>query len=996
MRDKLSALQGISPEEELKISMLLAQSVFIGIFIGAFDITAYTLLLSTFDEKLMARGYIVSGVVGFILTSICLKLRSKSDTGKFTAGNLIFILAITALLWLTISYSGQKWVIFLLFVMLAPLNILSFLGFWRIAERVFKGKPDKVFRFLEGGLIAGIMIVSFVILVISFKVQTHNILFLSILSIFSALVVQFLINKQFDLNPAEDEDYTEDIIKRIPLLDRRDPYKNALGIFAALSVLATFIIQYIFMAVTRKQFPVSQDMAAFLGLFTGIMMIVSLFAKFVVFPFLRHHFNVNVILLVSPVVVAGLSLISIVSCFAMNKMQAAGGYLVIVLLLGFNRLVSKSFIDSVEIPSYKIIYQFLNKKTGREIQSEIDGTANEMGLIFSGIILAGFGIFSFINLLHFSILLLVISLISVFVGIKLLKKYRSSLKNTRSNESEQESEKLPALKSKFISGLEFRKDYFRIISGNYSSLNSITPTYFNELSAYALSKNDINLIPALRKIVSNPLLEADVRQQSLVIIDNLNKKNIAADEGIKLLAGTRLPQTTEILRLLRNNSLESKRQAIHIIGKFRICDLLSVVCESLNTPGLSHDAYEILLSFGEGVEDELVRFYLINSGNLKLSRLILQLLGNICSKESTGFLFSHLWSNSRQIKEISIKSLLNCGFKPTVEEKIRLDNLIFDTIGIITWNMGAEIILEQQKNEFLLDVIRQENERWFSFLFRILSLTYGKDHINVVRKNLAEGKMESTSHALEIVREMVSDSIKPMLVILLDDLPVRKKMKKLSGYYPAEVSGHKNLAEDIINRDYNLISIWAKACTLRNINKIEGREMSESVAALLFSPEEIIREEAAYLIARSNPGLYISASERIPSQVKRKLDKILDGTFNKKGMLFEKVHFLKESFSGIPAWELFTLAGELHFINDQDEDSGAFESGSILWFLNGEQSKHNAEIIYNGTAEISNLGGSAEFPVYRLSLASIEEFQFQYPHNSDKLLGYVDKIHETF
>ena len=72
----------------------------------------------------------------------------------------------------------------------------------------------------------------------------------------------------------------------------------------------------------------------------------------------------------------------------------------------------------------------------------------------------------------------------------------------------------------------------------------------------------------------------------------------------------------------------------------------------------------------------------------------------------------------------------------------------------------------------------------------------------------------------------------------------------------------KKLYEDIINNDYNLISLWTKACTLRSITRIECDDMAESVTTLLFSPEEIIQEEAVTLIARSRPELYTEASPK--------------------------------------------------------------------------------------------------------------------------------------
>ncbi len=551
-----------------------------------------------------------------------------------------------------------------------------------------------------------------------------------------------------------------------------------------------------------------------------------------------------------------------------------------------------------------------------------------------------------------------------------------------------------ALKSRFSAEIAFRKDYFSLISGNLSAINKINDYYFEELATTAISKNDLNLLPALRKIAVNVALDNKIRERSQKIIDLLIRNDVPASEGIRTLSGSRLPQTTEILRLLRNSSVESKRMAIHMIGKFRISDLLSVVCESLNTQGIALDAFEVLLSFGPEAEDELIRFYLINSGNIKLSRTVLLLLGKTCTKESCGFLFSHLWSTSRQIREISIKSLLKCHLKPSEEEIKRLDNLAFETAGIITWNLSAELILEQEKNYFLLDKIKSETYRWETFLFDILSLANGAEVIGDIRKSNRENSIESTGYALEKVRQTMSDSIRPVLLIILDDISLRKKLKRLSRYYPVEALGHKNLYEDLINRDYNLISIWTKACTLRDMTNIEGGQMTESITALLFSPEEIIQEEAAYLLSRSNPELYLSASQRISVQVKRKLDKIVAGTTGKREMIFEKVNFLSDCFRGIPSWELFALANELHFINDPQMDLGKCDEGCILWSLFRDKESSEVQIVYNGAVEDlkKRIMETGNLSFYKLSLASVEEYYFQYSDRSKEILEYVDKI----
>ncbi len=100
MRDRLFKLLGIESGEESMVSMLLAQSVFLGIFFGAFDISAHSLFLSIFDEKMMAKGYVVSGLAGIILTSIYTGLQTRMRFRSFAILNLAVVTSFTILLWI--------------------------------------------------------------------------------------------------------------------------------------------------------------------------------------------------------------------------------------------------------------------------------------------------------------------------------------------------------------------------------------------------------------------------------------------------------------------------------------------------------------------------------------------------------------------------------------------------------------------------------------------------------------------------------------------------------------------------------------------------------------------------------------------------------------------------------------------------------------------------------------------------------------------------------
>jgi len=69
---------------------------------------------------------------------------------------------------------------------------------------------------------------------------------------------------------------------------------------------------------------------------------------------------------------------------------------------------------------------------------------------------------------------------------------------------------------------------------------------------------------------------------------------------------------------------------------------------------------------------------------------------------------------------------------------------------------------------------------------------------------------------------VIDDSIKAKLVSLVDVVSDEEKLKNLHQFFPGEVPQYDRLIEDILNRDYNVMSIWAKAFTLRHMTSIPG------------------------------------------------------------------------------------------------------------------------------------------------------------------------------
>jgi ATP:ADP antiporter, AAA family len=1011
MRNSLFSLRGFESGEKYMVSMLLAQALFLGIFIGAFDISAHSLFLSVFDEKMLAKAYVASGFCGIILLSVYFTLQAWKKFRNFGFLNLIVVTAITLFLWISIVNNPSKWVIFLIFILLGPLNIITIIGLRTTAGEMFaRLRGNRLLAIVDTSLIIGFIIICFSIpVLLSINFQLHNILFLSAISVFAAALFQGVAEDRL-LNARKITDNHADGFKStVSLLGifREDRYSRALGIFIVLSVISAFFIQYSFLAVTRERYPAGEDIARFLGIFTGCIMILTLLGKLLLFSYLLKNYGLKICLTISPVLLATFTAIAITFGMIMGyTMETASGFMIFFILLALIRFLSKSLDDSIESPSFKLLYQTIDEKLRFGVQSIMDSAVKEAAAFLAGLILAGIGVLSFIKLIHFSSILVIILLVWLFVAFRLYSEYRRSvIKGLEALKSDdtgvEEINRQPIFRSRFYGERSFRNDYFNLISGDLSLFEKIDNIfYFKKIIDHTILKQDVNLLPVIKKMTAGHFDE-EIKHRASDIVKNIEGfssvwKN--EDDRIlsakRVLSGTRMPQTTEILRLLRDKSIESKKLAMYLIGKFGLSDMLPEVSEGLNITGLESDTAIILGAFGTRAEEELIRFYLVSSGNIYTSKTILRLLSKLPLNEGTGFLFSRLWSNSRQLKEVALKCLLNCRFRPSDEDKVRLNLLISDIVGIITWNLSAKRCLEENNDPILLKEISKELSRWSDFLINILSITYDVAAVTRLRKNLEFETIESVHYAHAIIDIIVDDAIKAKIIYLLDVIPDDEKLRNLNRFFPVEIPGYDKLLEDILNRDYNLLSLWTKACVLRYLPAIRDNEMAESVVALLFSPENLLQEEAVRLIARSDIKLYKSVYNRIPVVTRRHLDKIVNGETDVKEFLFEKIQFLAGCFEGIIEEELMLLAKNMIFFSNVKSILSQPTEGYIRWALTPPDNTPSARLFYSSGFEDPSFEyiESEKATVYILSFRAIDEFLYQFPDNEEVLMTYFENI----
>lgn len=545
-----------------------------------------------------------------------------------------------------------------------------------------------------------------------------------------------------------------------------------------------------------------------------------------------------------------------------------------------------------------------------------------------------------------------------------------------------------------------RYNYYNLVTGDLSVLKRTGNRNFSKLLIdISIEEKDINLLPVVKSISADTGADESLRQLASeaveILEEHIKSSGTRLITGVidpeadkngfarRLLAGTRSPHTTEILRLLRDKSAIQKRYAIYIIGKFGLTDMLPEVCASLSDTRLVPDACAVLQSFGSSATGDLHRLYLATSGNLVTGRHILKLLGENCIEDNRAFLISLLGSSLRHVREIILQFLTECNFMAREEEKIHLLQLISDTGRIISWIVSLRTGLDKGKdNALLVEELENEYLRWKDYLQKLTGVTFAAGEL--------DSKLNRGDEALlkEWVREVLSGSPDHGH----EEVYYRKVYRRLNRYFPSKIPSYNKIHEDIINCDYNFLTLFTKACAVRNIGEIDDEELADSLIALLFSPEEILREEAARVLARSGMKRTKKITGRIQIRESEYIQEIISGRINDKEFIFEKLLFLASVLPGINKDELLMLAAGITYAEVNNVQVSFPTEGYVAWFF--MRGKSEPETIINPVN--SDINHDTLFltdktaSCYILPLSAVEEFDYHFPESSFAIYKLID------
>ncbi len=207
----------------------------------------------------------------------------------------------------------------------------------------------------------------------------------------------------------------------------------------------------------------------------------------------------------------------------------------------------------------------------------------------------------------------------------------------------------------------------------------------------------------------------------------------------------------------------------------------------------------------------------------------------------------------------------------------------------------------------------------------LLSLVYDPNSIQLVRQNVESRTSEGIVYAIELLNVFIADELKPVLFPLLDEISIQEKIEKLQQHYFREKFDASQVLIEIINRDYNFINRWTKACAMYRYCSMPDAKVTDDMVANLFNPDSLLRETAGYAIYKLDKEAYHKYTKRIGEE-KKTLDSIIlvqDRIGNKKQLQIEKVFVLKDvkAFASIHGVFLSGIADNIEEIHYKKGDS---------------------------------------------------------------------------
>ncbi len=989
MKKFLLRLLDAQPAEGGRVTLLLAMSFFMGVFLATFSVASQSLFLEHFDEGTeLPKALLYSGIFGVMATVVYNFFQNRIPFPVLGVASLGIITLLTGFIEFGQRYfSDPNTIFFLGFTLLIPFTFITYLVFWGTFARLFNLKQSKR---LVGPVDQGAMIASFIAffsipLFLSLKgVDTVTLYTISLVSI---IVFTFLFIILAFSYLAKARSFAQEKIQYKKLTVKeffQSRYILFMSLFVILSTVALSFINYSFLNVTTLIYTDPEGLTKFISYFElAIVMFGFIFDVFAT-DRIHHAFGMRVALLVSPILLGFFTLTALIlgSIFGYS---AGDPYLIFFfIIIAATRLFASSLKEALDNPTFKFYLLPIEGSIRIDVQTKIEGLVTAFASVLAGgliILITNVDVF---DLIYITLFTLPIIFIWFLVANKMHASYKQTLENTlvkNKSKTSQLAEKQYTIKTvlenevnattedKVIYGLKlmeklepalFENSVIRLATSSSSAIKVFAEEKIKTLELKSEGKK--SEIRSLAEKANSDSEDSDLLSISPEKLLKLSKSVRQADRilSAKLLRKLISARTIFILlELLRDVDPKVRFEALFTARKVKRQETWPVLIELLNSPSYGHLAASSLREAGESVLPTLESAFHKSGQTDTVMLRIVQIMGRIGGRYALQLLWKKAdYPDKRIVKQI-LYSLRYIHYQAQGREARHVIDLLDAEMSKTIWNLAALHELPKTTELYYLrEALTEEVAENYDQITLLLSLLYDPESIQLVRENIETGDPDNIAFAMELLDLFIDSELKPKLVPILDDIETPEKLKLLQIYFPRENYNPIQVINYILNRDFNQNNRWTKACAVHAAAFIHDFRISRGLIAQVFNTDKVLQETAAWVIYNKDQKAYDAIGERIPQRDKKFMDssieknQLLDGLDDGFFLGIEMVMFIKQThlFKNIHGVLLSDLADKIVTLDLEYHENSKFNPDDhntpIFIVAHGEvHLKHDQEII---------------------------------------------------
>lgn len=901
MKSRVLAILNIRPGEERNVFLMLAQYFFMGAAMLFVQSASLALFFTAWDSTAMPYIYLgIAFIVSFI-TAVVLKISERTSLARFLILSVLFVLAGSVALRISLAFTGNKWLLLALPIWSQTLVNITVTAFWTLAGNIFDVRQGKrIFGLMNAGSwLAYVVLGPFTTPLVN-TLGTENLFLVIAVCLFIAFVLQQMVIRA---NPGTQSppETPEGQPQRTPIVQLFRIRYIAL-IFALITLwrISYFILDNVFYDRAALQYPSADAMAGFIGGFFGLVGLLGFITDMFLTGRIISRFGLRAGLLATPT----LTVLCMIALAATGTLKPEWVSILFWLAVA-GKFTNEGLGFSLDQTASNVLYQPIHERIRARAQTINEGIIQPLAIGIAGGLLLLFNTTLKFNAIQLTYIYLIAAAVWIVICVALIRAYPIALTEALHKRrfgykgillTDEDSIQIVrnALKSPHVSEVLYALDLLE--KGESDTLSSDLadcvcsplPQVRNEAIKRIERLKLHSLMPAIQtQLLSEP--DPDVREAAacaLVVLgsesnreldqvknddaavrrgamigllrtyttdsessayhplEQLSSSNQVSDrtEAASLIAAAANPSLWEtLLPLLSDEDLSVKKSALRAAAKIPHPRLYPAIIPMMGNPQTRSLAFNALVEGKDIALTTVIESLKDESLHRRIHLRLIRACSLIKSEEAIHVLEGLIHHSNGNARSKALTALRDCRYKPQGNARSMVGEQISAELRRAAWLLASLHDLEKSsQTEVIRRAFHFDIDDTIHRLFLLFGFIYEPHAIQRAQNAIQWRDANRRSYAIEVLDTTLERNHNGPFIALLEGSTPKERLEKMGGIYLQASLPPAGRILEVLENPLAKENPWLLATVIEFAEELGISTQSESIQRLGKTKESLL------------------------------------------------------------------------------------------------------------------------------------------------------------